>query len=324
LLRTLIQRALQSVGVAFTMSVIVFAGVNLIGNPILLLMPPDATQADIDAAIHHFGLDQPVAEQYGRFLLNVLHGDLGTSFVSGQSALGLIVQRFPATLELAVTALIASIVIGIPLGIAVGYYHQRAWSRAVMTGSVFGYSMPSFWVALMLIMLFAVQLGWLPSGGRGETATVLGITSSFFTLNGLLHLLLPGLTLALLKVSLAIRITAAGVREAMQLDYVRFARAKGLGEGRILFVHIAKNIMIPVVTVLGLEFGNIVAFSLVTETVFRWPGSGKLLIDSIRQLDRPVIVAYMICIVLMFIAINFLVDMIYMLFDPRLGLSGSR
>ena len=187
-----------------------------------------------------------------------------------------------------------------------------------MAGSIVGFSLPTFWVGLMLIMVFAVMLGWLPSTGRGPTATYFGITSSAFTLDGLRYLfLLPALNLALLKISLVIRLTRAGARESMQQDYIKFARAKGLTHGRIVRVHLLKNILIPVVTVLGLEFGNLIAFSVVTETIFAWPGMGKLLIDAIQTLDRPVIVAHLIIIVLLFVVINLVVDVLYTVLDPR-------
>jgi len=177
--------------------------------------------------------------------------------------------------------------------------------------------LPTFWVGLMMIMLFAVILGWLPSTGRGDTATFLGITSSLFTWDGLTHVLMPALNLALLKISLVIRLTRAGTREASQQDYIKFARAKGLQPRRVIFVHLLRNILIPVVTVIGLEFGGLIAFSVVTETIFAWPGMGKLLIDSIQQLDRPVIVAYLIMIVLIFVLLNLIVDILYSLLDPR-------
>jgi peptide/nickel transport system permease protein len=183
--------------------------------------------------------------------------------------------------------------------------------------------LPTFWVGLMLIMVFAVMLGWLPSTGRGTTATWFGITSSLFTLDGLRHVLLPAFNLALLKMSLVIRLTRAGAREALQQDYIRFARAKGLSRRRIVGVHLLKNILIPVVTVVGLEFGNLVAFSVVTETIFAWPGMGRLLINAIQSLDRPVIVAHLIIIVLMFVLINFVVDVLYTVLDPRVRIGAK-
>jgi peptide/nickel transport system permease protein len=189
-----------------------------------------------------------------------------------------------------------------------------------MTGSILGFSLPTFWVGIMMIMIFAVMLGWLPSTGRGETVEVFGIEVSFLTWDGLKHILMPAINLALLKLSLVIRLARAGTREAALQDYVKFARAKGLSQRRIVMVHILKNILIPIVTVVGLEFGNLIAFSVVTETVFAWPGMGKLIIDSIQLLDRPIIVAYLMIIVIMFITINLVVDVLYSLLDPRVRL----
>ena len=226
----------------------------------------------------------------------------------------------PATVELAVAAVSMAVVLGIPLGLYAGLKPKSPISKTIMAGSIVGFSLPTFWVGLLLIMVFAVMLGWLPSNGRGQTATVLGLTSSLFTLDGLAHMLLPALNLALLKISLVIRLTRAGTAEALHQDYIKFARAKGLSDRRVIGVHLLKNILIPVVTVLGLEFGNLVAFSVVTETIFSWPGMGKLLIQAIQSLDRPVIVAYLILIVLMFVVINLVVDVLYSLLDPRVRL----
>ena len=316
----ILRRLMQSVGVVAVMSLIVFFGVHIVGDPVYLLINPQADQEDIEAAIRALGLDRPIWEQYWHFITGALQGDLGRSFVFGEPALGLILQRMPATLELAIAALVMAIVIGIPLGLYAGLKPQSWVSKSIMAGSILGFSLPTFWVGIMLIMVFAVILGWLPSTGRGPTATFLGITSALFTLEGWRYVLLPALNLALLKISLVIRLTRAGTREAIHQDYIRFARAKGLPTRRVIGVHLLKNILIPVVTVLGLEFGNLVAFSVVTETIFAWPGMGRLLISSIQSLDRPVIVAYLIIIVLMFIIINLVVDVLYSLLDPRVRL----
>lgn len=319
-----IRRLMQSALVVLIMSVIVFFGVNVVGDPIDMLVSPEADQADIEATIRALGLDKPVWEQYLYFLKNAFTGNLGRSFIFGEPALQLILHRMPATLELAFTALIMAIVLGIPLGLYAGLRPEALSSRTIMAASILGFSLPTFWVGLMMIMLFAVMLGWLPSTGRGETATFLGITSSLFTLGGLKHILMPALNLALLKISLVIRLTRAGAREAIHQDYIKFARAKGLSQNRVVFVHLLKNILIPVVTVLGLEFGGLVAFSVVTETIFAWPGMGKLLIDSIQQLDRPVIVAYLIMIVLLFVTLNLIVDILYSILDPRVRLGDRK
>lgn len=316
----IIRRLIQSLVVVLAMSIIVFFGVHVVGDPIWMLVNPQMDQKYIEAAIRSLGLDLPVWQQYLHFIGGALKGDLGRSFIFGEPAIKVILDRMPATVELALAAVVVAIVAGIPLGLYAGLYPDRPLSKAIMAGSILGFSLPTFWVGLLLIMVFAVMLGWLPSTGRGETATVLGLTSSLFTIDGLRHLALPALNLALLKISLVIRLTRAGTREAIHQDYIKFARAKGLSNRRVIGVHLLKNILIPVITVLGLELGGLVAFSVVTETIFAWPGMGKLLISSIQSLDRPVIVAYLILIVLMFVAINLVVDVLYSALDPRVRL----
>ena len=316
----IIRRLLQSLVVVLVMSLLVFVGVNVVGDPVDMLVNPEADQAEIDRVIRDFGLDKSLPEQYGRFLLNALQGDLGKSFIFGTPALKLIIQRMPATLELAFAALFMAVLVGIPLGIYAGLKPESKLSRTIMAGSILGFSLPTFWVGLMMIMVFAVMLGWLPSTGRGDTVLVNGIEVSFLTLDGLSHLLMPALNLSLFKMSLVIRLARAGTREVVHQDYMKFARAKGLSESRLILVHLLKNILIPVVTVLGLELGGLIAFSVVTETVFAWPGMGKLLIDSIHLLDRPVVVAYLMIIVLMFVTINLVVDILYSILDPRVRL----
>ncbi|MFL6716822.1 MAG: ABC transporter permease [Burkholderiaceae bacterium] len=315
---------MQSVLVLLVMSLLVFAGVYAIGNPVDILISPDANQAERARIIAAFGLDQPLWRQYLLFLQNAAAGNLGRSFAFSTPALALILERFPATMELAVSAMLLSVLFGIPLGLLAGLKPGSLTGKTIMTVSVLGFSLPTFWVGLMLIMVFAVKLGWLPASGRGETVDVFGVPLSFLTRDGLRHLLLPALNLALFNIALVIRLTRAGAQEALQQDYVRFARAKGLSNGRIIGVHVLKNILIPIVTVLALQFGSLIAFAIVTETVFAWPGMGKLIIDSIRVLDRPVIVAYLMLIVTLFIAINLVVDVLYSLLDPRVRLGDSR
>lgn len=320
----IIRRTLQAVIVLLVMSAIVFLGVFAIGDPVAILISPDATQADIDAAIRNLGLDKPIWEQYLVFLGNALQGNLGDSFVYNEPAIRLILQRMPATLELAVVAVLLSIFVGIPLGMWAGLRPGGVAGKSIMVGSIFGFSLPNFWQGIMLILLFAVILGWLPAFGRGDVAEFLGIRSSLWTWDGWAHIILPAINLALFNTSLIIRLTRASVREVIGLDYVKFARAKGLSRRRVVGVHVMKNIMIPLVTVIGLELASLIAFAVVTETVFAWPGMGKLIIDSIFVLDRPVIVAYMMIIVLMFIAINLIVDILYSVFDPRVRLSDMK
>ena len=320
----IIRRLLQSIVVLVVMSLLVFVGVYAIGNPIDMLISPDADQLERARTIAAFGLDKPMWEQYFLFVKNALAGDMGRSFAFSAPALTLIVERMPATMELAVFAIILSIVIGIPLGLWAGLRPDSIAGKAIMTVSILGFSLPTFWVGMMLIMVFAVQLGWLPSSGRGATELLFGIPVSFLSWDGLRHLMMPAFNLALFNIALVIRLTRAGAQEALLQDYVKFARAKGLSNSRIIGVHVLKNILIPIVTVIALQFGSIIAFAIVTESVFAWPGMGKLIIDSIRILDRPVIVAYLMLIVVIFIFINLLVDVAYSLLDPRVRLSDTK
>ena len=316
-----VRRIWQSFFVLLLMSLLVFVGVYAIGNPVDILISPEATQAERIATTASFGLDKPMWEQYLLFLQNAFAGDLGRSFAYSTPALLLILQRMPATLELAVAATLISIVLGVPLGLWAGLRRNGFAGKAIMGLSVLGFSLPTFWVGLMLIMLFSVTLGWLPSSGRGETTLLLGVPLSFLTLDGLKHLVLPAFNLALFNIALVIRLTHAGTQEAMLQDYVKFARAKGLRNRRVIGVHVLKNILIPIVTVIALQFGALIAFAIVTESIFAWPGMGKLIIDSIRVLDRPVVVAYLLMTTTLFIVLNLAVDVVYSVLDPRVRLS---
>ena len=313
----ILRRSLQSILVLFVMSILVFVGVNLVGDPVDMLVNPEADQQEIERVIKDLGLDKPITEQYWYFVTNAFQGDLGRSFIFGEPALKLIVQRMPATIELALFSLFIAIVFGIPLGMYAGLKPNTRISRTIMASSILGFSMPTFWVGILLIMFFAVYLGWLPSTGRGELGSFMGIQSSLFTLDGLSHVFLPAFNLALFKMSSIIRLTRAGTREIILQDYITFARSKGISETRVVMVHVLRNILIPIVTVIGLEFGSLIAFSTVTETVFAWPGMGKLIIDSIYNLDRPVIVAYLLIIVTFFVFLNLVVDILYSILDPR-------
>lgn len=320
----LIRRVLQSIVVLAIMSLIVFFGVFAIGDPIELLVDPTANLAQRERAIRALGLDRPLWEQYFTFLGNAFRLDLGNSFVMPMPAMQLILQRLPATIELTVAALFLAMVVGFPLGILAAVYPDSILGRSIMAGSILGFSLPSFFVGLMLIMVFAVMLGWLPSTGRGRTVELFGIHWSILTLDGLRHIILPALTLSLFKMSLIIRMTRAGMREALAMDYVKYARAKGVSPRRVILVHALKNTLIPIVTVIGLEFGSLLAGAIVTESVFAWPGVGRLVIQSIYMLDRPVIVAYMLFTVFFFIVINLVVDILYSVIDPRVRLSQVR
>jgi peptide/nickel transport system permease protein len=320
-----LRRLLQSFAVLAAMSVLVFAGVYAVGNPMDILVNPQSDQREMARATAALGLDRPLLEQYFIFLRHAAAGDLGKSFAFNIPAIGLILERMPATLELATAAMLIAVTLGIPLGLWAGLKPESAAGKSIMAGSILGFSLPTFWVGLMLIMVFSVTLGWLPSAGRGPTTNLLGIPVSFLSLEGWRHLILPAANLALFNLALVIRLARAGTREAMLQDYVRFARAKGLAETRIVGVHVLKNVLVPIVTVVGVEFGSVIAFAVVTESIFAWPGMGKLLIDSINVLDRPVIVGYLCIVVTLFVAVNFVVDLAYSWLDPRVrfGETGS-
>ncbi|MGO3029864.1 ABC transporter permease [Pseudomonas helleri] len=320
----LLRRLGQALLVMLLMTLIVFVGLNAIGNPVDILIGEDLNQAERLQAIARLGLDQPLWQQYLNFLSGIVHGHLGKSYVYHEDALQLILQRLPATFELAFSALLMAIVIGVPLGLFAGLYPDSKAARLMMAGSIIGFSLPAFWVALMLILLFSVHLGWLPASGRGETRELFGIQWSWLTLNGWQHLLLPALNLALFKVSLVLRLTRAGVREILPQDFVKFARAKGLSPRRVIVMHVLRNTLIPLVTVLGLELGSTIAYAVVTETIFAWPGAGKLILDSINNLDRPVVVAYLLVVVVIFVSLNLLVDVLYRVLDPRVRLEDAQ
>ncbi len=318
-----LRRVGQGMLVILALSLIAFVGLYAIGDPTAILLDPQSRPEDIARFRAAMGLDQPLWRQYLLFLLHLARGNWGISFVYHENAMDVILERLPATLELAVTAMVLAVVAGVPLGVLAGATAPSRLDRWLMTGSIFGFSLPTFWVGLVLIVLFAVDLGWLPASGRGATVHVLGVGLSILTGDGLRHILLPALNLSLFPMALILRLARSGVREAMAQDFVRYARAKGLSPRRILFVHVLKRVAIPIVTVSGLQLGNLIAFSVVTESVFAWPGTGKLIIDSINQLDRPVVVGYLMIIALLFVAINLAVDLGYAALDPRARLRAA-
>ena len=314
----LIGRLFQAALVMLVISALVFAGVYAVGNPIDVLIGPDVTQEIRQQTIERYGLDQPLWLQYLAFLKRLMVGDLGTSFVFNMPVLDLILSRLPATLEIALLAVLAATLIGVPVGMLAGWRPHHPLSRLAMGVSVLGFSVPTFWIGLVLILVFAVWLGWLPAGGRGPTVAWLGIEWSVLTAEGWKHLLLPAVNLALFKMAMMMRLARASTRELMLSDTVRLARATGQSEATIMLRHVLRLISIPIVTVFGLELGATLAFAVVTETIFSWPGAGKLIIDSIQALDRPVMVGYLMLVALLFTTINLVVDLVYALLDPRL------
>ncbi|XWN31340.1 MAG: ABC transporter permease [Devosia sp.] len=313
-----VKRLIQMVVVLWIVSVVVFAMMSFTGDPVFMVVPIDATQAEIDQARRILGLDRSLVAQYGIFLENMLSGDFGRSYVFRQPALDLILERMPATLEMVIVAMVMALIVAIPLGVYAGANPGGRTSRTIMAGSLLGISLPGFWVGMVLIFVFAVQLQLFPSSGRGETVEFLGIRVSLLTLDGWHHIILPAFTLSLATMAIILRITRAGMMEVTRQDYMKFARAKGASRRDVLYGHGLKNALIPVVTIFGLQIGDLIAFATITETIFSWPGMGKLLIDSIYRADRPVIVVYLMLVAFIFVVINFLVDILYTLLDPRI------
>lgn len=320
----ILSRLAQAIVVLFVVSVLVFVGVYMIGNPVYVLIDPRSSQEVIDQAIKSLGLDRPVWEQYLTFLGDALSGNFGVSYVHSRPALQVIIERLPATLELVLAALLISAVVGLSLGLVAGMAKDSAFGRAISAGSIVGFSLPTFWVGLLLIMGMSVHLHLLPSSGRGEVGLLFGIPTSLATLDGWRHLILPAINLSLFPTALLIRLVRSGVQENLRADHVMFARSKGLSPRRILVAYVLRNALIPVITVMGLVAGTLTAFAVVTETVFSWPGMGKLIIDSIRMLDRPVIVSYLLFTVALFTGINLVTDIVCALVDPRIRVGGAR
>ena len=312
------RRIWQSGVLAFIMSLIVFFGMYVVGDPVEMLADDDFTEEDkIELAIE-LGLDKPLHEQYLNFAGDIIRGDFGISFVHNRPVLDLIIERLPATLEIALLAMVIGLSIGISLGIYSGIKGNYKASRIISFFSTIWYTTPKFWQALLLILLFAVFLKWLPASGRGLTNSLFGIEWSLLSIDGIQHMILPAVNLAIYKICMQARLARSGTQEILYQEYMMFARAKGISRNRIIRRHLLRNILIPIVTITGLEVGGLIAFSTVTETIFAWPGIGKLLLDSIHMVDRPVVVAYLILITLMFVFINFVVDVMYAFLDPRI------
>jgi peptide/nickel transport system permease protein len=304
------------------MSLIGFIGIHSVGNPVYNIVNIEtATTEDIRQATMALGLDQPLWRQYLFFIGNVLTGNFGTSYVYHQPAFGLVMSKLPATLELASIAMLFAASAGTLLGLLAGRRHGAPLDRTILGVSVFALSIPSFWLSMMLILLGAIMTGWFPSGGRGLTVSLFGQEWSFLTLDGLRHLTLPALALAIPNVALIARLARSGTIEVESQDFIRFCRAKGLSSKRILFRHTLPNISVPIVTIVGMQFGGMLAFAVVVETIFAWPGVGKLLIDSIQLLDRPVLMATLTFVSVAFVALNAIVDLFYAVLDPRVRLA---
>ena len=294
-------------------SFIVFFIMYKAGDPVELLLPPDATHQDVVQMREALGLDKPFITQYFIFLKHAVHGNIGNSYIYGQPAVDIVLERFPATLELSFLAMLFAILLGIPMGVIASVKPKAFFSRSIMFFSLAGISIPIFWTGMVFVLICSVYLGILPSSGRGDVV----FYTSALTWDGIKHLVMPVLTLTLFQLALIIRLTRTGMMEVLMQDYIKLAKAKGLPNKVVIYYHALKNTLIPVITVIGIQFGQLIAFTIVTETIFAWPGTGKLIIDSIQNLDRPVVVAYLLMVSLIFVLINFMVDVIYTFVDPR-------
>ncbi|WP_368414014.1 ABC transporter permease [Falsiroseomonas sp.] len=319
-----ISRVLQALPVMFTVALISFAMFAYVGDPVAIMLGQDFTVAQREALVRDLGLDQPFFVQFFRFVANAVQGEFGLSYRLSRPVLDLIIERAPATLELALTAAALALLVGVPMGIYTGLYRNSWLSRAFLTFSLIGVSLPTFLIGILLILTFAVWLGWLPSFGRGETVSVGGWSTGFLTWAGLKALILPSVTLGVFQLTLIMRLVRAEMLEVLRTDYIKFARARGLTNRAVHFGHALKNTLVPVITITGLQLGAIIAFAIVTETVFQWPGMGLLFIQSVGAADIPVMAAYLLLIAALFVTINLIVDLLYFAVDPRLRIGGGK
>ncbi|GAC1341210.1 MAG: ABC transporter permease [Acetobacteraceae bacterium] len=321
MLAFVLSRLGQAIPVLLVVGLIAFAMFKFVGDPVTIMLGQDYTEAQRVALIHKLGLDQPFLVQYARFMWNAVHGEFGVSYRLARPVMDLIVERLPATLELAGVAATLALLIGVPMGVYTGIYRNAASSRLFLIFSLVGVSLPPFLIGILLILVFSVLLGWLPSFGRGEVVQFRFWSTGFLTGAGLRALILPAVTLGLFQMTLIMRLVRAEMLEVLRSDYVKFARARGLSDRAINFGHALKNTLVPVITIAGLQIGGIIAFSIVTETVFQWPGMGLLFVQSVQVADIPVMAAYLMLISVLFVLINLIVDLLYYAVDPRLRMA---
>src|SRR3712207_6828922 len=318
MLAFVISRILQAIPVMLTVALISFAMFAYVGDPVSIMLGQDFTKAQRQALIRDLGLDQPFFVQFATFIGNAVQGEFGLSYRLSRPVAELIAERAPATLELAFCAAAIALLVGVPMGVFTGLYRRSWLSRFFLTFSLIGVSLPTFLIGILLILIFSVWLGWLPSFGRGEVVQLGSWSTGFLTWGGIKALILPSITLGLFQLTLIMRLVRAEMLEVLRTDYIKFARARGLPDRAVNFGHALKNTLVPVITIAGLQFGSIIAFAIVTETVFQWPGMGLLFIQSVGAADIPVMAAYLMLIALVFVAINLVVDLLYFAVDPRL------
>ncbi len=317
----IIARILQAVPVLLAVGLIAFAMFAFVGDPVSIMLGTTYTEAQKVALIQQLGLDQPFLVQYGRFMWNAVHGNFGISYRLARPVMDLIGERLPATLELAGVAAGLALLIGVPAGVYTGIHRTAVSSRLILVFSLIGVSLPTFLIGILLILIFSVLLGWLPSFGRGEVVQFRHWSTGLLTTAGLKALVLPAVTLGLFQMTLIMRLVRAEMLEVLRSDYVKFARARGISARAINFGHALRNTLVPVITIAGLQIGGIIAFSIVTETVFQWPGMGLLFVQSVQVADIPVMAAYLMLISVLFVGINLIVDLLYYAADPRLRAS---
>ncbi len=323
MLAFVLRRLFQALIVMLTVAFIAFMLFQYVGDPVTNLMGQDATVEQREQLRRDLGLDQPFVLQFGHFIGNAVQGEFGISLRQGRKVSSLLIERFPATVELALVSAVIGLLLGIPLGVYAALRRGKVMSQVVMTGSLLGVSLPNFLIGILLILLFAVILKWLPSFGRGDVVAIGGFTTGLLTVDGWKHLVLPSLTLALFPMALVLRLVRAEMLEVLRTDYIKFARARGLPDQMVYFGHALKNTLVPVITIAGLQLGGIIAFAIVTETVFQWPGMGLLFIQAVQFADIPVMAAYLCLIALVFVTINLVVDLLYFVVDPRLRVERS-
>lgn len=318
MLTFVLKRLLQAVIVMLVVTLIAFLLFQFIGDPVTQMLGQEATEADRIALRQSLGLDEPLWKQYGTFVVNALHGEFGTSLRQGAPVAQLLAEKMPATLELAFFSAFVATLIGIPLGVFVALHKDSMIAKWLMGLSLLGISLPTFFIGILLILFFSVWLGWLPSYGRGEIVAFGRWTTGLLTADGLKHIILPAATLAIFQIALVMRLVRSEMLETLRSDFIRFAHARGIPKSKIFYKHALKNTLLPVITITGLQLGGIIAFSIVTETVFQWPGMGLLFIQAVQFADIPVMAAYLCLISLIFVVINLIVDLLYFLVDPRL------
>ena len=318
-----IRRLIEATFVMLAVALLSFVLFRFVGDPVSQLVSQDATYEERVKLRAELGLDDPIPVQFGQFIWKAMNLDFGSSYQMKQPVTTILADRFPATLELAVTAALFAILLGIPMGVYTGIHRNSVLSKLFLTISLIGISLPTFLIGILLIYLFAVKLGWLPSYGRGETVTLGLWRTGFLTWSGLKALILPAITLGLFQMTLITRLVRSEMLEVLRTDYIKFARARGLSDRAVYFGHALKNTLVPVVTIIGLQVGAIIAFAIITETVFQWPGMGLLFIKAVQTADIPIMSAYLLLVAFMFVAINFIVDLMYVAIDPRIRLGGG-